>query len=604
MVRGQSRVHASDAGSSAIRLGLSRELLDAKVSDVRIDFQGSISDLLFMGRKYTTWYSDTVWYICALTRLFWLSKMFARLCSHAFIGAAAVLGVTACSVGPDFKSPEMAAPAGLLTTPQADIASRLTTGSVDADWWVLFNDKVLTSLEQRAAQQNLDLQMAQARIGQSRAKLKIAGADQYPSIGANASDLRERASPNGILKLTGTSSPASADAANGADPFGTSSLSGASGSAPYNLWQYGFDASWELDVWGRVRRTRESAAANAQAAMLDTDAVRVSVAAEVARTYLELRGVQSTLAIATKNQAIAQASLKLAQHREQEGVATRYDAASAGAQLATVNASIPELERQRSALMNALALLVDESPHALDDELAADAGIPAPPGNVPVGLPSELAHRRPDIQSAEAELHAATAAIGVAQANFYPSISLTGSFGIQALKFSEAGDWSARQFALGPVLHLPIFEGGRLSGTLALTKARQQEAAIKYRRTVLGAWHEVDDAVTGYRTEQQRDGQLAEAVADNQIAFTTAQQRYAQGASTFLTVLIAQRDLLASETALTQSRTNVSIAMVKLYKSLGGGWSIPADNADRANDAPAQSVKVPDASREAGAQNG
>ena len=293
---------------------------------------------------------------------------------------------------------------------------------------------------------------------------------------------------------------------------------------------------------------------------------------------LELRGVQNTLDIAQKNRDIAIASLRLAKHRQDEGVATRYDSASAAAQLATVSASIPELERQVSALMNALALLVDEAPHALDDELATAATVPVPPDNVPVGLPSELAHRRPDILRAEAELHAATADIGAAKANFYPSVSLTGSFGIQALKFSEAGDWSARQFAFGPVLHLPIFEGGRLTGTLALTQARQQEAAIQYQRTVLGAWHEVDDTITAYRSEQLRYVQLGTAVDENRIAFETARNRYGQGASTFLTVLIAQRDLLASETALSESRTNVSLALVKLYKSLGGGWNAPVGN--------------------------
>ena len=497
---------------------------------------------------------------------------------RASLSALALLSVAACSVGPDFRSPNATPPLSSLTSRTNDVPSRLTDQYLNPEWWTLLNDPLLTSLEVRATSQNLDLQSAQARIGQSRAKLRIAGADLYPTIGANASELRERASPNGILKLTGPSSPVSATAANGADPYGTSALSGSGGSAPYNLWQYGFDASWELDLWGRVRRTRESAQANAEAAALEAAGVKVSVSAEVARTYLELRGVQNTLDIARKNQGIARASLRLAKHRQDEGVATRYDSASAAAQLATVSASIPDLERQVSALMNALALLVDEAPHALDDELQAAVTVPVPPDNVPVGLPSELAHRRPDILRAEAALHAATADIGAAKANFYPTVSLTGSFGIQALKFSEAGDWSARQFAFGPVLHLPIFEGGRLMGTLALTKARQQEAAIQYQRTVLGAWHEVDDSITAYRSEQVRYAQLGTAVEENRIAFETAKNRYGQGASTFLTVLIAQRDLLASETALSQSRTNVSLAMVKLYKSLGGGWNAPLDN--------------------------
>lgn len=494
---------------------------------------------------------------------------------RASLSVIALLGLAACSVGPDFRSPEVTPPPRSLSMSANDVPSRLTDQRLNPAWWTLLNDPLLTSLEARAAAQNLDLRSAQARIGQSRARLRISGADLYPTISANASELRERASPNGILKLSGPSSPVSATAANGADPYGTSSLSGTGGAAPYNLWQYGFDASWELDLWGRVRRTRESALATAEAAELEAEGVRVSVSAEVARTYLELRGVQSTLGIARKNQDIARASLRLAKHREDEGVATHYDSASAAAQMATVSASIPELERQVSALMNALALLVDEAPHALDDELAKAADVPAPPDSVPVGLPSELAHRRPDILRAEAELHAATADIGAAKANFYPTVSLTGSFGIQALKFSEAGDWSARQFAFGPVLHLPIFEGGRLVGTLALTKARQQEAAIQYQRTVLGAWHEVDDAITAYRSDQLRNMQLSIAVDENRIAFETAKNRYGQGASTFLSVLIAQRDLLASETALSQSQTNVSVSLVKLYKALGGGWDAP-----------------------------
>lgn len=502
-----------------------------------------------------------------------LSPMSVNLHLRTVCYALALTGLGACAVGPDFEAPSMTPPAQLLATPVATDISGFSNAPVESDWWALFNDPLLSSLEARVAAQNLELQAAEARVGQSRARLRVVGADAYPTFSANGSELRERASPNGILKLTGTSGAVSATAANGADPFGTSALKGEMGSPPYSLWQYGIDASWEIDIWGKVRRAKESAKATSDAAVFDREAVRVLVSAEVARTYLALRGVQAMLAIARKNQDIAQTSLRLATRRQEQGVATSYDPASAGAQLSTVTASIPELERQRAELMNALALLLGEAPHALDDELGGDAGIPAPPAIVPLGLPSDLARRRPDILRVEAELHAATAAIGVAKANFYPSVSLTGSFGFQALKFTEAGDWSARQFAIGPVLHLPIFEGGRLMGTLALTKARQQEAAIRYRQTVLASWHEVDDAMTAYRAEQARDMQLGAAVESNRIAFRTAQQRYAQGATTFLSVLIAQRDLLASENALARSRTDVSISMVKLYKVLGGGWS-------------------------------
>jgi outer membrane protein TolC len=213
------------------------------------------------------------------------------------------------------------------------------------------------------------------------------------------------------------------------------------------------------------------------------------------------------------------------------------------------------LEQRRAALMNALAMLLAQPPHALDERLSGADDIPRLPAQVPVGLPSQLAHRRPDILRSEAQLHAATAAIGVAKADFYPSISLTGSFGFQALKFSEVGNWSSRQFAVGPVLHLPIFEGGRLTGNLALTEARQQEAAIMYQGTVLSAWHEVDNAMTAYRTVQQRAELLDVAVSENRQALKNAEQR-----------------LLDSENAASRSRTDMALAMVSLYKALGGGW--------------------------------
>jgi len=507
------------------------------------------------------------------------THMFFPLHPRTACCAVALSGLAACAVGPDFRTPAVSPPDRLLNIESTASGSSFSTDAVEADWWKQFQDPVLTSIESRVAEQNLELQAADARIWQSRARLRVVGADAYPSFSVNASELRERASPNGILRLTGPAGAMGGTAANGADPFGTSALQGQLGSPPYSLWQYGIDATWEIDIWGKIRRAKESAQATADATVYDREAVRVLISAEVARAYLALRGVQAELAIARKNQEIAQATLRLATRREEQGVATRYDAASANAELATINAIIPDLDRQRAALMNALALLLGEAPHALDSELSAGSGIPAPPAIVPIGLSSDLARRRPDILRAEAELHAAVAAIGVAKANFYPSISLTGSFGIQALKFTEAGDWSARQFAVGPVLHLPIFEGGRLMGTLALTKARHQEAAIRYRQTVLTAWHEVDDAMTAYRAEQSRDEQLGAAVENNRIAFRTAQQRYAQGASTFLSVLIAQRDLLATERALARSRTELSISMVRLYKVLGGGWSPDVDGA-------------------------
>jgi len=484
------------------------------------------------------------------------------------------LALSACATGPDFMPPKTDAPVASFAAPGAGdaIPSQAVQQDVDPSWWTLFNDATLVALERDALAANLDLQAAAARVGQSRAALQVSGAALLPTVSANASDLRERASDRGIMSLMGAAAPVGATAANGADPFGTASMPGESGSKPYSLWQYGFDASWELDLWGKAHRAREASAAQMQAAGFDAAAVRVAITAEVARTYLELRGVQSDLRIALGNIDIAKKSLHVAERRREQGVATRFDTSVSQAQLATFEAAVPELERREDALKNALALLLAKPPHALDARLSSEADVPALPARVPVGLPSQLAHRRPDILRAEARLHAATAAIGVAKAEFYPSISLTGSVGMQALKFSEAGDWAARQFAVGPVLHLPIFEGGRLKGNLALTEARQQEAAIGYQATVLKAWHEVDDALSAYRSVQRRFDKLEVAVAENRRALANAERRYTQGAADYLSVLVTQQRLLDSENAASRSRTDMAVAMVSLYKALGGGW--------------------------------
>jgi NodT family efflux transporter outer membrane factor (OMF) lipoprotein len=493
--------------------------------------------------------------------------------------AACVLALSACTTGPDFKAPATDVPvASFAASGAGDTPSQTVEQDVDPSWWMLFNDATLVALERDALAANLDLQAASARVGQSRAALRISGASLLPTVGANASGLRELASGKGIMSLMGTSTPTiGATAANGADPFGTASMPGESGSAPYTLWQYGFDASWELDLWGKAHRAQEASAAENEAAAFDAAAVRVAITAEVARTYLELRGVQSDLRIALGNIDIAKKSLHVAERRREQGVATQFDTSVSQAQLATFESAVPELERRQDALMNALALLLARPPHALDAQLSAGADadastVPALPARVPVGLPSQLAHRRPDILRAEAQLHAATAAIGVAKAEFYPSVSLTGSAGFQALKFSEAGDWGARQFALGPVLHLPIFEGGRLKGNLALTEARQQEAAIGYQQTVLKAWHEVDDALVAYRSVQRRFEKLEVAVTENRRALANAERRYTQGAADYLSVLVTQQRLLESENAASRSRTDMAVAMVSLYKALGGGW--------------------------------
>jgi len=319
--------------------------------------------------------------------------------------AAALAG---CALGPDFVKPE----SGLDDTvpasrPDYSGAAPVSGASVPDSWWLLFRDPVLAELQRRAQADNPGLQMAAERIEQSRAQLNIANAQLLPSIGAGASYTRERLSEHGKFAALGA-------------PAG-----------PSDFWQLGFDASWEIDLWGRARREREGAAAVLKATVYEREAVQLSLSAEVARAYLQLRGTQAQLDIALQNKQVAERTLALADNRERNGVATRFETSSARAQLATVKALVPELTQRRNTLLNALALLLGARPHALDAQLRGAMPLPSLPDSVPVGLSSELARRRPDILRAEAQLHAATAAIGVAKADFYPRVGLRGRLGVE-----------------------------------------------------------------------------------------------------------------------------------------------------------------------------
>jgi NodT family efflux transporter outer membrane factor (OMF) lipoprotein len=475
-----------------------------------------------------------------------------------------------------------------VTAPPAD-ASLPAEAPVDPNWWTLFNDPELTSLEQRVAAANLNVRLYTIRLAESRSQRSITGADQFPTLQADGSYTRERVSQKGVLGLFGSSGGGGTSfGSNGASANGLSGRSGgipnsaAGGQAvpPFNLWQGGFDASWELDLWGRVRREVESADASVEASAENRRNALLSVLAEVARDYVQLRGIQTQLAIAHTNIHTAQQSLELTQARYRGGLTTDLDVANAAAELASDQAQVPQLEQQQDEQINALSFLLGEAPQALRAELITPGAVPPVPPRVPVGVPSELARRRPDIRAAEAQLHAATADIGVAIGDFYPKITLDGSFGLQALKFKDMGNWAARQYGLGPTISIPIFEGGRLRATLQLRKTEQQEAALNYQTTVLQAWHDVDNAMTDYAAEQRRRDALAEAVKQSQRAFGLAQQRYTQGVADFLNVLDAQRTLLQAQLQLAESTTTVSANLVQLYKALGGGWetSFPVAN--------------------------
>jgi NodT family efflux transporter outer membrane factor (OMF) lipoprotein len=491
------------------------------------------------------------------------------------IGLAVLMctAIAGCTVGPDFERPAAATPEVFERTQTARAPSRAVEAEFNPQWWTLFGDPVLNALEERLADANLDVAAASARLYQSRAGQRIAGAAALPTLDAAASYNRERGSENGILSLLGvTPSQSQPESASGSAPLGVSAMPGSKGSPAYNLYQAGFDASWELDLWGRVRRSVEAAGALTEASYEDRNAILLSARAELARDYIELRDTQSLLDIAKQNLDIARDSVKLTRIRVREGVTTDLDVANASAQMETIESLIPTLESHRDTTVNAIGVLLGEQPGALRQMLADARDVPKLPDQLPIGFPSELAQRRPDIRKAEAQLHAATASIGMAKADFYPRISLNGSAGFQSLQLSNLADWASGQFVVGPSITFPIFEGGRLKGTLQLREAQQQEAAIVYKRTVLEAWREVDDALLVYDAEQRRHERLTTVVTLNQRALGIAQQRYKAGALDYLDVLNVQRQLLDAQSKLEQSRATAAENLIGLCKSLGGGW--------------------------------
>jgi NodT family efflux transporter outer membrane factor (OMF) lipoprotein len=474
--------------------------------------------------------------------------------------------LTACSVGPNFKPPETAAPPRWLDGhPTATVASEPVEEPIEARWWQSFNDPLLTRLVVRAAHENLDVKAAVARLAQSRAQLRVTGADQYPTINGDASYDRERISPNGVVGLLGGGSSASPP----------SRSIGSSPVPPFNLWQSGFDASWELDLWGRVRRSVENAEANLGAKAEARHDTLLSTVAEVAKDYLQLRGTQETLRITRNNLQSQQRSVTLTAERARRGFVTDLDEQQAVAQAENTAAQIPQLEQQQDQLVNALGLLLGEYPRALRAELLTPLAIPLVQPHVPIGLPSELVERRPDIREASAQLHAATAAIGVAEANFFPKVTLSGNLDIQATDFLGVGNLVNNTYSFGPSISLPIFQGGSLRGTLALRRAQLEETAANYHQTVLSAFRDVNDGLTAYEAEQRRQRRLDAAVIASQRALDLADQRYREGFTDYLPVLTAEQTLLSSEKDRANSRQTVATNLVSLFKALGGGWETP-----------------------------
>ena len=315
----------------------------------------------------------------------------------------------------------------------------------------------------------------------------------------------------------------------------------------FDLYQAGFDATWELDLFGRVRRGVEAANAQVQASVEGRRGVLLSLLGEVARNYVELRGGQRQLALAKDNLGVQQQSLDLVRQRLAQGLTNQLDVARAEAQVATTAAQLPALQLRVSQTVHRLGTLLGRQPPALSAELGEPEPIPPVPDLVPVGLPADLLRRRPDVRQAERQLAAATATVGVATADLFPRVTINGSIGLQSIEPGNLFEYASRYYSIGPSISLPIFDGGRRRAQVRVQQARRDQAFYQYQQTVLDSLREVEDALVGYDKEQERRNSLEAAVAANQQAVRLARELYGQGVTDFLTVLDAQRELFASQ---------------------------------------------------------
>lgn len=469
------------------------------------------------------------------------------------LGLVLCLIANGCAVGPDYKPPETKVPeqwdGQAVVTPAHP--SKTTPDPVTlVEWWTAFNDPTLSSLVEMALRANLDLRQAEARIRQARASQGVAGAPLLPQ--ADASALYEK-------------SQGSSEAAGGGAIATVGGIR--------EIFQVGLDASWEIDIFGGTRRGIEAATADLQAAVEDRRDVLIILVGDVGTNFFNLRGFQQQIVIARKNLEAQKNTARIIRKRFTAGFIGRLDVANADAQVATTEASIPRLESQARAAIYNLGVLLGRQPAVLEKDLAIESPIPPTPPQIPVGLPSDLVRRRPDIRRAEARLHAATARIGVATADLFPRFNLTGSVGISAAELAKLGNVSSGKFwSFSPSVTWPVFAGGRILWNIKLQDALQEESLALYEKTVLTALRDVETALVAYAKEQERRRALAEAVVNNRQAVDLAMKLYIAGKTDFLNVLTAERNLFVNEDALTESTRTLATNLVALYKALGGGW--------------------------------
>jgi NodT family efflux transporter outer membrane factor (OMF) lipoprotein len=496
---------------------------------------------------------------------------------QALVSSLLALGLAGCTMGPNFTKPTPATPADWTSWRSGDASLHGSVGTdatLPTDWWRAFNDPVLDELVRRGFAASPNLQTAALHVAQARVQRGSAAAQGLPQVNASGQVSRQRQSEYGastrlLDAVVGSSSGSDRDAL-------VKLLS-----EPFTLYQTGLDASWEIDLWGKVRRSLEAADAGVaqQAALLDL--ARLTLASDVASNYFDLRAIQRKIALAREDIAALKERADLLAARTTGGINNHFDLERQRSELQGIEAQLPALLAQEAKEANQIALLLGERPGALGDLLkpVADAGKPALP-DLALGLPSEIALRRPDIRAAEARLHSATANIGVAKADMYPSIRLGGGFNLESYRAENLFDWASRAWSIGPSVSLPLFDGGRRKRVVQLRELEQKEAAVTYQQTVLQAWQEIDDALNGYTAEQQQNGKLAARLDSARAAFDLASARYRGGVITWLDVIDSQRTILQASRDLADSNGRLATRYAALNKAIGNASESTAAKAN------------------------
>ena len=472
----------------------------------------------------------------------------------------AMLIANGCMVGPNYHPPQPTVPSawvGVAKPLPGQVSMASAQPAELTQWWRQFNDPTLTALVEEAVKVNLDLKLAEASLRQARATRGVAIGGLWPAVSGSGSYQREH--------TVGSTPP---------------------NEVGQNLFQAGFDAVWELDVFGGLRRNVESASANVQAAVEGIRNAQVSLVAEVALNYIQLRGFQQEIVVARKNLEAQQHTAEITRKLWKVGFNSALDVANADANVATTESQIPVFEISAQQSIYALSVLLARPPADLLERLSPTANLPHVPAQVPAGLPSDLLRRRPDIKQAEAQLHAATAQIGVAVAELFPQFSLTGSVSWQSNLLRTWWTEASRSFGFGPSVSWQIFQGGAIVSNVRVQEALRDQAFMTYQKTVLGAFQDVENALIAFAKEQQHRKALHEAVVANRKAVDLSLVLYTEGQIPFLNVLVAQEALYTAENALVQSETNIVTDLIALYKALGGGWESMPLSAESINPTP------------------